>query len=141
MPCCLSLLNVKAAPDASQAPRHCSPGALLERPYRQGLLFQQEHSLLVDLRKLSHCCVMRVLIACAGSLVKLDMTQMGLFCEFPYQEMQAFKSLTSISFLGNGITGDVEMIGQSLRGLFGQLTYLDLSFNSVNGSFAGNCSV
>ena len=84
---------------------------------------------------------MRVLIACAGSLVKLDMTQMGLFCEFPYQEMQAFKSLTSISFLGNGITGDVEMIGQSLRGLFGQLTYLDLSFNSVNGSFAGNCSV
>lgn len=83
---------------------------------------------------------MRVLIACAGSLVKLDMTQMGLFCEFPYQEMQAFKSLTSISFLGNGVTGDVEMIGQSLRGLFGQLTYLDLSFNSVSGSFAGNCS-
>ena len=51
---------------------------------------------------------------------------MGLVCEFPYAEMQAFSSLTSISFQGNAITGDVEVIGTSLRGLLGHLTYLDL---------------
>ena len=62
---------------------------------------------------------------------------MGLVCEFPYAEMQAFSSLTSISFQGNAITGDVEVIGTSLRGLLGHLTYLDLSFNLINGSFAG----
>ena len=62
---------------------------------------------------------------------------MGLVCEFPYAEMQAFSSLTSISFQGNAITGDVEVIGTSLRGLLGQLTYLDFSFNLINGSFAG----
>ena len=62
---------------------------------------------------------------------------MGLVCEFPYAEMQAFSSLTNISFQGNAITGDVEVIGTSLRGLLGQLTYLDLSFNLINGSFAG----
>ena len=72
-----------------------------------------------------------------GSLIKLDMTQMGLSCEFPYAEMQAFPALTSISFQGNAITGDVETIGASLEGLLGQLTYLDLSFNLINGSFAG----
>jgi len=65
------------------------------------------------------------------------MTEMGLFCEFPYAEMQAFESLTSISFSGNGISGDVETIGASLKGLSGQLTYLDLSSNFINGSFAG----
>ena len=62
---------------------------------------------------------------------------MGLVCEFPYAEMQAFSSLTSITFQSNAITGDVEVIGTSLRGLLGQLTYLDLSFNLINGSFAG----
>ena len=69
--------------------------------------------------------------------MKLDLTQMGLVCEFPYAEMQAFSSLTSISFQGNAITGDVEKIGTSLKGLLGQLTYLDISFNLINGSFAG----
>ncbi len=73
-----------------------------------------------------------------GKLIKLDMTQMGLACEFPYAEVQAFQSLTSISFQGNDISGDVETIGASVKGLARQLTYLDLSFNSINGSFAGD---
>ncbi|CAL5228944.1 g12175 [Coccomyxa viridis] len=73
-----------------------------------------------------------------GKLIKLDMTQMGLACEFPYAEVQAFQSLTSISFQGNDISGDVETIGASVKGLARQLTYLDLSFNSINGSFAGS---
>ncbi len=62
---------------------------------------------------------------------------MGLTCEFPYTEIQAFPSLTSISFQGNGISGDVETVGNSVKGLSGQLAYLDLSFNNINGSFAG----
>lgn len=73
----------------------------------------------------------------AGSLIKLDMTQMGLFCEFPYAQMQAFSTLTSISFQGNAISGDIETVGASLKGLSGQLAYLDLSYNLLNGSFAG----
>ena len=63
---------------------------------------------------------------------------MGLSCEFPYTKMQAFQSLTSISFQGNAISGDMETLGASLNGLLGQLTYLDLSFNLINGSFAGS---
>lgn len=62
---------------------------------------------------------------------------MGLSCEFPYTEMQAFQSLTSVSFQGNAIFGEVETVGASMKGLLGQLTYLDLAFNLVNGSFAG----
>ena len=65
-----------------------------------------------------------------GSLIKLDLTQMGLSCEFPYTEMQAFQALTSISFQGNAVTGDVKTIGASLKGLSSQLTYFDLSFKS-----------
>jgi hypothetical protein len=40
----------------------------------------------------------------SGHLVRLDFTQFGLFCDFPLQEMWAFKQLTEISFQSNSIT-------------------------------------
>ena len=50
-----------------------------------------------------------------GHLVKLTMSQFGLNCEFPLEEIQSFSRLEKIDFDHNQLTGDVGEISGVLQ--------------------------